>query len=196
MFINKCISVLLSVVISVDSSLIWAGPFHYNEVTETIPEQIIEEVIETPVVDIPEEPEVIIEETVVEEPEVIIEEPIISNDLPFSESEIDLIALVTMAEAEGEPEEGKRLVIDVILNRVDSSRFANTVEGVIYAKNAFECMWNGRVKRCYVRDDIRQLVIEEIQNRTNSNIHYFRMSHYHNFGTPVVQIGNHYFSTY
>jgi N-acetylmuramoyl-L-alanine amidase len=101
-----------------------------------------------------------------------------------------------MAEAEGESEEGKRLVIDVILNRYDSPRFPNTISEVIYAKNAFECMWNGRVDRCHVRDDIRQLVIEELQFRTNSNIHYCRTNHYHGFGTPVIQVGNHYFSTY
>jgi N-acetylmuramoyl-L-alanine amidase len=190
MFVNRCISLLLSLVIFVDSSIVYLGPRQQEkvEIIEPTQEQIVEDIIETPVVDIPEE--------VVQESEPVIEEPVISNDLPFSESEIDLIALVTMAEAEGEPEEGKRLVIDVILNRVDSPRFSNTVEGVIYAKNAFECMWNGRVERCYVRDDIRQLVLEEIQNRTNSNIHYFRMSHYHKFGIPVVQVGNHYFSTY
>ena len=37
----------------------------------------------------------------------------------LSEEDISLIALVTMAEAEGECEKGKRLVIDTILNRMD-----------------------------------------------------------------------------
>lgn len=54
-----------------------------------------------------------IEET--EESTEIIEE--------MSKEDVELIALVTMAEAEGECEEGKRLVIDTILNRVDSEHF-------------------------------------------------------------------------
>ena len=129
--------------------------------------------------------------------QVPIEEEVIEPESPgLSHEEIDLIALTTMGEAEAESEEGKRMVIDVILNRLDSSRFPDTVRGVIYARNAFECMWNGRIERCYVRDDIRQLVLEELKSRTNSNVYYFRTSHYHNFGTPVVQVGNHYFSTY
>ena len=37
---------------------------------------------------------------------------------PLTQEEIELIALVTMAEAEGECEYGQRLVIDTILNRV------------------------------------------------------------------------------
>ena len=46
---------------------------------------------------------------------------------PYTDEEIELIALVTLSEAEGECEEGKRLVIDTILNRISSSYFPNTV---------------------------------------------------------------------
>ena len=195
MFIDRCISLLLSAVISVNSTVVWL-PTNNNIPVENIKEDYtVEEVIDITEVDVEELPvQQPVESEIIEvvEPEV----PIVSTTLPLSDSEIDLITLVTMAEAEGESEEGKRLVIDVILNRYDSPRFPNTIEGVIYAKNAFECMWNGRIDRCYIRDDIRQLVIEELQSRTNSNIHYFRTNHYHGFGTPVVQVGNHYFSTY
>ena len=111
-----------------------------------------------------------------------------------SYSDVDLIALVTMAEAEGESEEGKRLVIDTILNRVDSPRYPSTVNGVVYQKNQFEAMWNGRVNRCGVREDIRQLVIEEMNSRTNSEVLFFRTGHYSSYGTPLFKVGNHYFS--
>ena len=63
----------------------------------------------------------------------------------FSDEEIDLIALVTMAEAEGESELGKRLVIDTILNRVDAETHPNTVHDVIYQNGQFTSMTNGRV---------------------------------------------------
>ena len=61
----------------------------------------------------------------------------------MSKEDVELIALVTMAEAEGECEEGKRLVIDTILNRVDSEHFPDTVYDVIYQPNQFSSMWNG-----------------------------------------------------
>ena len=80
----------------------------------------------------------------------------------MSKEDVELIALVTMAEAEGECEEGKRLVIDTILNRVDSEHFPDTVYEVIYQPNQFSSMWNGRVDRCEVRKDICGLVYEEL----------------------------------
>jgi N-acetylmuramoyl-L-alanine amidase len=192
---------ILSAAIFIDSGLCWFPTVEAETPVETIPTAIVEVVDEEPeseIIDIMVE-EPIIEETLVEEVPVEVDEPVVqepSAPLTISETDIDLIALVTMAEAEGECEDGKRLVIDVILNRYESPRFPNSIEGVIYAKNAFECMWNGRVDRCQIRDDIRQLVVEELQSRTNSNIHYFRTNRYHGFGTPVVHVGNHYFSTY
>lgn len=116
----------------------------------------------------------------------------------LTEEEINLIALVTMAEAEGESEYGKRLVIDTILNRVDHewSHWPDTVSGVIYQKHQFTSMWNGRVNRCYVREDIVQLVREELENRTNSEVVYFMMGEYSKYGTPEFQEGVHYFSSY
>lgn len=186
MFISKCMSVLLSFAISINTGYLWDSSYGINTYsTEVEQDSIVEEIPEA-------KPEEIVELIEVEPEPESISEP----ELPLTEDEIDLVALVTMAEAEGEPEDGKRLVIDVILNRLDSPRFPDTVKDVVYAKNQFEVMVNGRIERCYVRDDIRQLVIEELQSRTNHNIHYFRANHYHGFGIPVVQVGNHYFSTY
>ncbi len=119
-----------------------------------------------------------------------------TSSLTLTEEEIELIALVTMAEAEGECEEGKRLVIDTILNRVDSKRFPNTVHGVVYQKNAFSSMWTSRVDRCYVRDDICQLVREELISRTNYDVVFFQMYKYSRWGKPMFKLGCHYFSSY
>lgn len=106
------------------------------------------------------------------------------------------IALVTMAEAEGECEEGKRLVIDTILNRVDSEHFPDTVYEVIYQPNQFSSMWNGRVDRCEVRKDICGLVYEELESRTNYDVVFFTAGEYSAYGVPMFQVGNHYFSRY
>ena len=80
--------------------------------------------------------EVVPEPVVVEEPVEEVTEP----ELPYSEEEIELIALLTMAEAEGESEEGKRLVIDSVLNRVDHKRFPDTVTEVVYQKSQYSAM--------------------------------------------------------
>ena len=128
----------------------------------------------------------------VEEVTTIEEEPV----LPYSDEEIDLLALVTMAEAEGEPDDGKRLVIDTILNRVDHERFPDTIHDVVYQSGQFTSMWNGRVDRCYVKDDIYQLVLEELEHRTNYDTIFFHAGRYSSYGTPIFQVGNHYFSSY
>lgn len=121
-----------------------------------------------------------------------VEEP----EFDMSDEDMSLIALVTMAEAEGESELGKRLVIDTILNRVDSPRWPNTVQEVIYQKGQFTCMWNGRSDRCYVRNDILELVKEELKVRTNTRCVFFQGGCYPSNGTPLLQEGNHYFSGY
>ncbi len=138
-----------------------------------------------------------IPEKVVTEPRIVsIEyEPVeVKPEYPLTEEEIDFIAQVTMAEAESESEYCKRLVIDTILNRVDSSQFPDTVHSVIYARNQFEVMVNGRFERCYVQDDIVGLVKEELNNRTNAQVLYFNSIGFNNWSTPLFQEGCMYFS--
>lgn len=114
----------------------------------------------------------------------------------LTEDEIALIALCAMTEAEGESEYGQRLVIDVILNRVDDPHFPDTVYDVIYQKNQFSGMYGERVKRCYVKDELVQLVREELMSRTDHEVVFFRTGHYHSYGVPMFQVGAHYFSSY
>lgn len=114
----------------------------------------------------------------------------------LSEKEIHLIALVTMAEAEGEPELGQRLVIDTILCRVDSPHFSKTVNDVIYAPNQFTSMQTSRIKKCYIKEELVALVKEELVKQTNKEVVYFRLDHYSSYGIPLFKVGNHYFSKY
>lgn len=130
---------------------------------------------------------------VIEEPEPIPEPEVVYD---ISDDYIDPIAIVTMAEAEGEPEYGQRLVIDTILNRADHPAFPDDIYDVIYQKNQFTCMWNGRADRCYPKDDIVQLVKEELVSRTNPDVVFFRTRHYSAYGSPLFQVGHHYFSSY
>lgn len=113
-----------------------------------------------------------------------------------SEEDIELLALLAMAEAEGESEEGQRLVIDVVLNRVDDPHFPDTIYEVVYQENQFSGMCGERITRCYVMDELVQLAREELENRTNYDVVFFRTEHYHSYGVPMFQVGAHYFSSY
>ena len=128
------------------------------------------------------------------EKEVVVEpEP---PETSATQEEIELIALCVMAEAEGECEYGQRLVIDVILNRMDDPHFPDTIYDVIYQKNQFAGMYGDRITRCYVKDELVQLVREELENRTDYDVVFFRTGHYHSYGVPMFQVGAHYFSSY
>lgn len=74
-------------------------------------------------------------EGVVEEiPEEAYESPIGSYD--WSKEEGDMLAKIAMAEAEGESTEGKALVILVVLNRVWSDGFPDTIEEVLFQRTS------------------------------------------------------------
>ena len=133
--------------------------------------------------------------------EVVEAEKTVSHDAspwpyPITQEEIDLIALVTMGEAEGETEFGKRLVIDTILNRMDSPHFPNTIHDVVYQPSQFSVMWNGRLDRCYVMPEIVDLVKEELLERTSYDCVFFMAGQYSKYGTPLFQECCHYFSSY
>jgi len=56
-----------------------------------------------------------------------------------------LLAKLVYAEAKGETYRGMVAVAAVVLNRVASSEFPNTVSGVIYQSGAFDCVRNGSI---------------------------------------------------
>ena len=58
----------------------------------------------------------------------------------YSSSDVYLLAKVIAAEARGESYTGQVAVGAVVLNRVDSSSFPDTVSGVVYQKGAFSAV--------------------------------------------------------
>lgn len=62
-----------------------------------------------------------------------------------STSDVQLIARAINGEARGEPYEGQVAVGAVILNRVKSSKFPNTIAGVIYEPGAFTAVADGQI---------------------------------------------------
>lgn len=61
----------------------------------------------------------------------------------FDEDEAEMLMKIAMAEAEGESTEGKALVMMVVLNRVWSDSFPDTIEEVIFQKNQFSPVREG-----------------------------------------------------
>ena len=66
-----------------------------------------------------------------------------------------LLARLVYAEARGESYKGKVAVAAVVLNRVRSSSFPNTISGVIYQSNAFESVSNGSINKTPDSDCLR-----------------------------------------
>lgn len=60
-------------------------------------------------------------------------------------SDLYLIARAVYGEARGEPYKGQVAVAAVILNRVKSSEFPNSVSGVVYQNGAFDAVKDGQV---------------------------------------------------
>ena len=60
-------------------------------------------------------------------------------------SNVNLLARAIYGEARGEPYTGQVAVGAVIMNRVKSSKFPNTIAGVIYQSGAFDAVSDGQI---------------------------------------------------
>ncbi|SHG64839.1 MULTISPECIES: spore cortex-lytic enzyme [Virgibacillus] len=63
----------------------------------------------------------------------------------YSQNDIQLMANAVHGEARGEPYVGQVAVAAVILNRVESATFPNTVSGVIFEPRAFTAVADGQI---------------------------------------------------
>ncbi|MBP1991274.1 spore cortex-lytic enzyme [Paenibacillus eucommiae] len=68
-----------------------------------------------------------------------------SSNLGFSEEDITLMSNAVYGEARGEPYIGQVAVAAVILNRVQSGSFPNSVSGVIFQPGAFTAVADGQI---------------------------------------------------
>lgn len=123
-----------------------------------------------------------------------IEEDTAKNELP--QSDIDLLATLVRAEAGNQPLDGKKAVVDVVLNRVDSDRFPNTIQGVIYQEGQFNCIDDGNFSKALsTKDDTDYEAVRlELEERTDTEIIFFQTKSYSSYGTPAYVIGDHYFA--
>lgn len=68
-----------------------------------------------------------------------------SSSSSNNSSNVNLLARVIYGEARGEPYTGQVAVAAVVLNRVKSSKFPNTISGVVYQSGAFDAVSDGQI---------------------------------------------------
>ena len=68
-----------------------------------------------------------------------------SSSSSSNSNNLNLLARLVYGEARGEPYTGQVAVAAVVLNRVKSSSFPNTISGVIYQSGAFDVVKDGQI---------------------------------------------------
>lgn len=167
------------------------------ETTTMTDEPIFVEPVQEVVYEYVEEP-VIFEEPVTEAPvsEIIIESEATETVYSYSATDDEIMLIARVAECEaGYVEEGRRYVIDTILNRVDSPDFPNSISGVIYQSGQFSVVNSGAIWNVSISDDRLELVKAELTSRSNYEVGYFRAGYYGPYGTPLFECGGNYFSS-
>ena len=109
-----------------------------------------------------------------------------------------LLARLVYGEARGEPYKGQVAVAAVVLNRVKSSKFPNSVSGVIYQSGAFSVVSDGQIN--LTPDETAIKAAHDAMNGydpTNGCLYYYNPAKTTNkwmLSKPVLlRIGNHAF---
>lgn len=92
---------------------------------------------------------------------------------PEKYSEGELLARVVEAEAGNQGITGKRLVVAVIYNRVESDKFPNTVYEVLTSPHQFSTVWNGQVEKMEITPETLFAIEIERAHRSDNDILYF-----------------------
>lgn len=112
-----------------------------------------------------------------------------------SEEERELVAAILAMEAQGEPYEGERAVVEVILNRVASPEWPDTIYGVLSQKGQF-AVWRYRDNPYNTPTLAEYQLIEDTvlagPEILPENYVYFATSKVN--GRDFIKIKSHYFS--
>lgn len=124
----------------------------------------------------------------------------------WGNSERKILARIAMAEAEGENTEGKALVVAVILNRVNSAGFPDSIEDVVFEKTSGSYQFSsvapgGRYwtkdpnDDCYKAVDLVESGWDETQGATFFEATYNKGTWHKNHLKRLFQYGGHIFYT-
>ena len=107
---------------------------------------------------------------------------------------LDLLAICVEAEAGNQDLMGKCLVVDVVLNRVDSDRFPDDITSVITQPWQFSSWEDGRMDKVWSpSEETYQAVRMELESRTDSEVLFFTEGRYNEYCIPMYIHGDHYF---
>lgn len=174
---------LFAIIVSVILFILWmSGTFNFKAAAGTTTELITVE-------------RTSIAETIVDPATTDVVEPTDPNTdyayrVDVSEDDISLMARVVMSEASTEPYDCKVAVAEVIINRLLSDKFPDSISEVIHQPGQFSTQNNGNVtNECYTA------VCEALTNQRHpSDLYYFRSDKWHRFGVKYAKIGRTYFS--
>ena len=117
----------------------------------------------------------------------------------FSDKNAYLLKKIAMAEAEDEDTEGKALVMRVVLKRVKSREFPDSIKKVIYQERQFSPIANGRFDRVEPNQDCQKaldLIAEDGWDESRGAL-YFESESVSTWHQDNLQFlfrhGNHYF---
>lgn len=131
------------------------------------------------------EPKIEIEPIVEEIPEPIQQE--------YFLNELEVLAHCVEAEAGNQDILGKRLVVDVVLNRVDSDKFPNDIISVITQESQFSVVDNGMIDIVEPSESTWEAIWLEIEHRTDTTALYFSAGKPHGWLNNYYLHGAHYF---
>lgn len=119
----------------------------------------------------------------------------------FSQDEITILEKCVMAEAGNQDQKTQEMVATVILNRVKSGNFPNSISGVVFQKGEFSCVPDGNYDAAVPTEQVKAAVDQALFDYVNDmriypdNVLYFNSVGYFSWAAPYMQSGAMYFST-
>lgn len=105
-----------------------------------------------------------------------------------------LLAALIQCEAGNQPYEGQLAVGAVVMNRVRSGGYPNTVNGVIYASGQFTPALNGKVANVIEKGNIKTSCLQAAQEAIGGSSNVGAATHFRRAGSrDGIVIGNHVF---
>lgn len=109
--------------------------------------------------------------------------------------ELEVLAQLVEAEAGNQSFEGKCLVVDCVLNRVESPLFPDTISGVIFQEGQFSVIKNGAFDKAAwnMKESDYAAVMVETELHTNRDVLYFNNNKNVAGSGELYKVGGHWF---
>lgn len=113
---------------------------------------------------------------------------------PPSEADIRLLAAITYLEAGNQSYRGKVAVASVVINRLESKKFPNTLKSVIYQSGQFTPAMNGSLTKLYYSKKSIQKECVKAAKEVLTEGSKLKGYYYFNIYYGKLKIGDHWFS--